>query len=72
MAKEDEVVVFGEVFEEKSEFVQGVLRQEVGVIDDRKNGFTFGVEIACFGDKTRFAFVVVANDVNLHGLAEES
>lgn len=44
----------------------------MGVIDDRKNGFTFGVEIACFGDKTRFAFVVVANDVNLHGLAEES
>ncbi len=72
VAEEDEVVVFGEVFEEEAEFVKGFLGEEVGVIDDGEDGFAFGVEVACFGDEAGFAFVVVTDDVNLHGLAEEA
>ena len=34
LADEDEVVVFGEVFEEKTEFAQGFDGDQMGVVDD--------------------------------------
>ena len=46
--------------------------KEVGVIDDGDDGFSFVVEVAGFGDEACFAAVVVAVDVDLHGLAEEA
>ena len=52
LADEDEVVVFGEVFEEEAEFTEGFDGDEVGVVDDGDEEFSFGVEVA------GFAFVI--------------
>jgi len=69
---EDEVMVFGEVFEEEAEFAEGFDRDEVGVVDDGDENFPSGVEVSCFFDESGFAFVVVAVAVEVEGLAEET
>lgn len=72
LADEDEVVVFGEVFQHESEFMECVNGQEVGVVNDGNDGFAFCVLGAGFGNEAGFAFGVVAVGVELEGLAEEA
>jgi hypothetical protein len=52
--------------------VKGIGWKEVCVINDGYDGFAFAVEVARLGDKAGFAAVVVAANVDLHGLTEEA
>ena len=72
LADEDEVVVFGEVFEHEAQFVEGFDGQEVGIVDDGDEGFTAGVLGAGLGDEAVFATGVVAGGVEFEDLAEEA
>lgn len=70
MADEDEVVVFGEVFEKEAKFTEGFDGDEVGVVDDGDDDFSFGVEVARFCDESGFAFVIGSVAFEVEGLAE--
>jgi hypothetical protein len=72
LADEDEVVVFWEVFEEEAEFSEGFDGDEVGVVDDGNEEFSFGVEVPGFCDKACFAFMIVAVAFEVEGLAEKA
>jgi len=72
LADEDEVVVFGEVFEEEAEFAEGFDGDEMGVVDDGDKDFSLGVEVAGFFDESGFAFVVGSVTFEVEGLAEEA
>jgi len=72
LSDEDEVVVFGEVFEEEAEFTEGFDGDEVGIVYNWYEEFSFGVEVAGFGDESGFAFVIGAVVVEVEGLAEET
>ncbi|MEI6606051.1 MAG: hypothetical protein WCP35_12120 [Verrucomicrobiota bacterium] len=43
-------MVFGEVFQQEPEFVEGFDGQEVGVVNDGDDEFAFGVEVAGLGN----------------------
>ena len=51
LADEDEIVVFGEVFEKKADLLEDVGWDEVGIIDDEDEAFAALVEFAGFADK---------------------
>ena len=65
-------MVFGEVFQQEPEFVEGFEGQEVGVVNDGDDDFAFGVEVAGLGNEAGLTFVVVAGGFELHGVAEEA
>ena len=46
-------MVFGEVFQEEAEPVEGIGGQEMGIVDDGDDDFAFGVETASFGDEVQ-------------------
>lgn len=52
--------------------MEGVDGQEVGVVNDGDDGFSFGVIAAGFGDEAGFALGVAAVGGELEGLAEQS
>ena len=72
MSDENEVVVLGEVFEEKSKFTQGFDGDQMGVVDNGKEDFAFGVEGASFFDKSGFALVVGSVAFEVEGLAKKA
>ena len=72
LADEDEVVVFWEIFEEEAEFAEGFDGDEVGVVYDWNDEFSFGVEVTCFGDEACFAFVIGTVAFKVEGLAKEA
>lgn len=44
----------------------------MGIVDDRDEQLSFGVEVAGFGDEAGFAFVVGSVAFEVKGLAEEA
>jgi hypothetical protein len=65
-------VVFGKIFEEEAEFSEGFDGDEVGVVYDGDEEFSFGIEGTGFGDESGFAFVVGSVAFEVEGLAQES
>ncbi len=72
LCDEDEVVVFGKVFEEQSESAQGIGFHEVGVIDDGDEHFAAVVDAVGFFDEALFAGVTFAVGIDLKRLAQNS
>jgi hypothetical protein len=72
LADEDEVVVFGKIFEEEAEFAEGFDGDEMGIVDDWNEELAFGVEVAGFFDEASFAFVVCSVAFEVESLAEEA
>lgn len=52
--------------------MEGVGWEEVGVIDDRDDGFAFGVKAAGLGNEAVFTTGVAAEGVELECLAKKS
>lgn len=72
LADEDEVVVFGEVFEKEADFFEDVGGDEVGVVDDEDEALAALVELAGFGEDVFFDGGVESFAFELKSLGEEA
>jgi len=72
LADENQIVIFGEVFEQKAEFAKAVDVHEVGVVDDGSDHFVEVVETEGFLDEAFFASEVAAVEIDLESLAEDA
>lgn len=72
LCDEDEIVVLGEVFEEKSQLAKDFNGEEVGVINDGDDMFAFDIECASFGDDPALALMIVAVGFEFEGLAKQA
>jgi len=72
LADEDEVVIFWEVFKEKSEFAQGFDFHQMSVINDGDDHFAELIEVEGFFDEAFFAFEGAALEADGKCLTKDS
>jgi hypothetical protein len=72
LADQNKVMIFGEVFEQETQFTQTVDVHEMGVIDDGGEHFTELIQAKGFLDEAAFTFKVPAVEVDAEGFAEDA
>ena len=68
---QDEVVVFGEVFEEESKFAKAVHVHEMSVVDDGHEHLALMVEIPTCFDQEFFTASIASAGFDAKGLSED-
>ena len=72
MADQNQIVIFGEVFERQPQFAQAGHLQEMGVVDDGGDHHTEVVETERLFDEPLFAGEVAPVDFETEGLAQDA
>ena len=72
MSDEDEIMIFGEVFQQQTQFAQAFDGHVVGIINDGREHFTAPIQPVCFVDEQTLALVIVAVVVDLESFTEDA